>query len=77
MLFKRKKWYENIVENKFNTRDKAHRAFEATVRNAKNDGYNKEETRCIFIGHANCMQMGMYYLPLQLMWLDKFWEVIE
>jgi len=79
-MFKKKKWWENILEKKYEampTRDKVYGGFEATVRNAKNDGYNKEEVRMIFVGHANCIPMGMYHLPLQLMWLDKFWEVIE
>ena len=76
-MFKKKKWYENIVENKYNTRDKVYTHFEVCVRNAKIDGYNREELRMIFIGHANMHPAGMCNLPLQLMWLDKYWEEIE
>ena len=76
-MFKKKKWYENIVENKYNTRNKMYNNFERSVLNAKIDGYNKEEMRMMFIGHANISQAGMCNLPLQLMWLDKYWEEIE
>lgn len=76
-MFKKNKWYDNIVEKKYNSRDKIFKHFEVCVRNAKIDGYNREEMRMIFIGHANSIPTGVYNLPLQLMWLDKYWEEIE
>ena len=73
----RKKWYENIVESRYNTRDKMYTHFEKSVLHGKLDGYNKEEMRMIFIGHANVSKEGICNLPLQLMWLDKYWDEIE
>ncbi len=76
-MFKKNKWYDKIVEKKYNTRDKMYKQFETSIRNAKIDGYSREEMRMLFIGHANVHPTGMYNLPLQLMWLDKYWGEIE
>ena len=76
-MFKKKKWYDIIAENKYNTREKMYNNFEKSVLHGKLDGYNREEMRMLFIGHANTSQAGICNLPLQLMWLDKYWDVIE
>lgn len=74
---KRKWWYEDIVEGRYDTREKLYNAFVATVKTAKCDGFDKEETRRLLVGVANLRPTNIVNLPLHLLWLDKYWDDIE
>lgn len=73
---KDKKWYDNIV-GKHNTREKLYGIFENLVKTMKKDGFSKEEARLILIGSAAGHLDSARILPLELHWLDKYWEEIE
>lgn len=67
-------WYDDIV-NKQSMQEQMLAKFVETMEVYKRWGFNKDEFKMHLVGLSNVSEWGRYYLPLNIYWLEKYWEV--
>lgn len=71
------KWYDDSIKKSLGGREVLWDCFNNIMKKFKKDGFTKEEARLVIIGNAGINKNRIFMLPLELYWLDKYWDEEE